>query len=612
MAHSSLATISVPADESNFTYGRPGGINAVTVHHMAGVNSAEGCGYIFQRPGRAGSSHYGIGVDGEIGVYVEEENTAWTNSNWASNCESVTIEFSNSSLGGEYPVSDATLNSGIKLIADIAKRNGLGTLVPGENLTWHSMFAPTSCVPINTEVLTKDGWKTIAEVEEGEDIATAHIDDLSINFSPVLAKVPEKKQDTWETRGIEITSDHRMLWRTQGQGYWRVSEYKDLPETMQVYLPNAGFYAGKGLPLSDNEIRLLVAVQADGHYEHGEKSGQDRVTFHLSKQRKIALLDELLQGYDYKKYAHTDGTTSYNIKGLKPLCEQWLDNKRFTFGWLELSQTQAKVFLDSILDFDGCRAGEDYSSSDKQNIDVVDAVASINGVGVRHNGDNRTCFVGADRTITKESDKRRHQQITVSCVTVPSGLILVRQHGRTTIIGNCPGDYLRERMQYIADEANKINGSQPAPEPPAPAPEPSPSGFSVGDTVILNDWVDYYGTRLLQTRDFYYISSIYGDRAVLNADSVDGPIYCAANTGNLSSMSGPHPEPAPAPAPSGEIAVGSTVVPVEFVDYNGTPLLATRDYYYVVELNGDRAVLAADSMDGAIYAAVNVNNLRRV
>ena len=146
MSKSDLATISVPAYEGNFTYGRSGrNIEAITIHHMAGKLTAEQCGRIFQQVGRYGSSHYGIGYNGEIASYVDEENTAWTNSNWDSNCKSVTIETSNSEIGGSWPVSDASLNALIKLVADIAKRNGLGTLVPGQNLTWHSMFADTTC-----------------------------------------------------------------------------------------------------------------------------------------------------------------------------------------------------------------------------------------------------------------------------------------------------------------------------------------------------------------------------------------------------------------------------------------------------------------------------------
>lgn len=145
MSNSSLVTVRVPAHPSNYTKGRNTAITDVTIHHMAGVLSAEACGNIFARAGRNGSAHYGIGNSGEVGQYVDEGDTAWTNSNWPSNCRSVTIETSNSATGGDWPVSDAAYDTLIKLVADIAKRNNLGTLVAGKNLTWHSMFAPTTC-----------------------------------------------------------------------------------------------------------------------------------------------------------------------------------------------------------------------------------------------------------------------------------------------------------------------------------------------------------------------------------------------------------------------------------------------------------------------------------
>lgn len=146
MIKSPLATETYAAYECNFTYGRSGRkIEAVTIHHMAGKLTAKRCGEIFQQVGRNGSSHYGIGYNGEIACYVGEENTAWTNSNWDSNCKSVTIETSNNVNGGNWTVSDASLNSLIRLVADIAKRNNLGKLVKGKNLTWHCLFANTSC-----------------------------------------------------------------------------------------------------------------------------------------------------------------------------------------------------------------------------------------------------------------------------------------------------------------------------------------------------------------------------------------------------------------------------------------------------------------------------------
>lgn len=144
MSKSNLTQIVVPADEGNYTKGRSGrNTEAITLHHMAGRLTAEQCGGIFQEKGRCGSSHYGVGYDGSIANYVDEEDTAWTNSNWDSNCKSITIEISDND--NSWYVNDTTLNAVIKLVADIAKRRGLGTLVPGKNLTWHSMFTSTTC-----------------------------------------------------------------------------------------------------------------------------------------------------------------------------------------------------------------------------------------------------------------------------------------------------------------------------------------------------------------------------------------------------------------------------------------------------------------------------------
>lgn len=144
MSNSKLVNVVVPAYPGNYTKGRDGRkIEAITIHHMAGRLSAEQCGQIFQQVGRQASSNYGVGYDGRIGLYVDECNTSWCNSNWDSNCKSVTIETSDND--NSWYVNDTTMKSLIKLVADIAKRNNLGKLVKGKNLTWHSMFANTEC-----------------------------------------------------------------------------------------------------------------------------------------------------------------------------------------------------------------------------------------------------------------------------------------------------------------------------------------------------------------------------------------------------------------------------------------------------------------------------------
>lgn len=146
MSNSKLIDKTILANSANYMQGRNGSkIKAVTVHHMGAVLTIEECGNVFKNPDRKASSHYGIGSDGRVALYVNEKDTAYTNSNFESNKESVTIEVSNSKASGDYPVSDKALEKLILLVADIAKRNNLGKLVKGKNLTWHNMYTATAC-----------------------------------------------------------------------------------------------------------------------------------------------------------------------------------------------------------------------------------------------------------------------------------------------------------------------------------------------------------------------------------------------------------------------------------------------------------------------------------
>ena len=62
--------------------------------------------------------------------------------------KAITIEVSNSSVGGQYPISEAAWKSLVKLCVDICKRYNFrltydGT--PNGSLTRHNMFANTNC-----------------------------------------------------------------------------------------------------------------------------------------------------------------------------------------------------------------------------------------------------------------------------------------------------------------------------------------------------------------------------------------------------------------------------------------------------------------------------------
>ena len=148
MSISSLATLTMPAA---VTYGkRKYPITKVTIHHAACVTSARALGLYFQMPNSHGSANYGIGNDGQIVNMVDEEKAACTSNSMENDHAAITIEVSNSQTGGDWPVSDAAMESLVNLLVDICQRNpGIGRLnytgnLKG-NMTMHKWFAATGC-----------------------------------------------------------------------------------------------------------------------------------------------------------------------------------------------------------------------------------------------------------------------------------------------------------------------------------------------------------------------------------------------------------------------------------------------------------------------------------
>ena len=124
-------------------------IKKITIHHMAGNLTVEGCGNVFQNKNRQASSNYGVDSNGRVGLYVEEENRAWTSSNRVNDNQAVTIEVANDGGAPDWHVSDKALTKTIWLCVDICRRNGIERLnFTGDssgNLTMHKMFTATTC-----------------------------------------------------------------------------------------------------------------------------------------------------------------------------------------------------------------------------------------------------------------------------------------------------------------------------------------------------------------------------------------------------------------------------------------------------------------------------------
>ena len=145
MSKSSLTDITILNNHYSSRNGTK--IDKITIHHMAGNLSVETCGRVFQN--REASSNYGIGSDGRVGCYVEEENRAWCSANASNDRRAINIEVANDGGAPDWHISDIALAKLIDLCVDICQRNGIQQLnytgdVNG-NLTRHNMFMATTC-----------------------------------------------------------------------------------------------------------------------------------------------------------------------------------------------------------------------------------------------------------------------------------------------------------------------------------------------------------------------------------------------------------------------------------------------------------------------------------
>ena len=135
----------------NADFPRDSAIQKITIHHMGANLTLVRLGESFSKRDRGASSNYGIDVDGNIALYVEEADRAWTSSSPENDNMAVTIEVANESTGGDWPVSDSSFESLIELCTDICLRNGIDELVyTGDadgNLTIHKMFSQNTDCP---------------------------------------------------------------------------------------------------------------------------------------------------------------------------------------------------------------------------------------------------------------------------------------------------------------------------------------------------------------------------------------------------------------------------------------------------------------------------------
>ena len=222
MSNSALVTYTKLSP--NRTHPRSHAIDTITVHCVVGQWTAQrGCDYFAQSSVQA-SPNYFVGKDGSIGLCVEEGDRSWCTGGTltvngitgkANDHRAVTIEVA-SDTSHPYAVTAAAFEALIRLVADIAKRNGMGklhwradkTLVgrpEAQNMTVHRWFANKACPgeylytrmgEIARRANEINGYVTVYD-EEGKGMTKAEIEKMVSD--QVAAAIEASKAQVYNT-----------------------------------------------------------------------------------------------------------------------------------------------------------------------------------------------------------------------------------------------------------------------------------------------------------------------------------------------------------------------------------------------------------------------------
>lgn len=308
------------------------------------------------------------------------------------------------------------------------------------------------CVDASTEYLSPEGWKRIDQYTGGKVAQYTPAGRVEFVTPTEYVKLPCQEMIRFKTtRGVDqlLSPEHRVL-LADGRvvsaehveatyGSRQSRDYK-FRTTFKIEGTN-------GVPLTNNEIRVHVAVSADGYV----RKDWDKVTVRLKKQRKIERLRTLLvsAGIQFKEVPCAP--TGFSKFTFTPPT-----SKGFGVDWWGATQEQLEVVADELVHWDGSQrkaGGRSFSSFCKQDADFAQYAWSASGVRaslearVTPKGTEYVVFAKAgspevglygvtSRKIAQNVWREPSPDGFKYCFMVPSTFLILRRNGKIFATGN--------------------------------------------------------------------------------------------------------------------------------------------------------------------------------
>lgn len=322
---------------------------------------------------------------------------------------------------------------------------------------------PQGCLPPETEVMTRRGWISIRDFDPREEALVYNPSTQTARFDAV-EKVVLPDSGFWRLKNhhavdMEVSDEHKVWYQTyyerkrKGRGAsWvvrsgaEVGEHIASGKSLDAYIPATFDYESDSeYPLTDDEIRLSVAIAADGNVP---KAGK-RVYVGIRKERKKERLRMLLGacGIDWSESHRANRPTETYFSFVPP--ERTKDLTRFYAA----SRRQLEIIAEESLHWDGSvgEKGAMFTTARKAEADFMQFVYVSVGVPsnlvkvtydnpewndtycVTYGTERKNAWVNlktctAERT--KSSDGKKY------CLTTNTGMFVVRHNGKVFCTGN--------------------------------------------------------------------------------------------------------------------------------------------------------------------------------
>jgi len=324
-----------------------------------------------------------------------------------------------------------------------------------------------ACFVKGTEILTPNGWKKFEDLNKTELVAQYNTDG-SVEFVKPLHYTKKHYSGMVYQFANEkghfsqvVTPDHRIIWRDSISKEIKENLAENYNSSPLKHFIASGVKVGGRDELTYEE-RFKIALQADGsicdnELRNGKFNGCNITAFSLTKDRKKERFEHILEHLEYK-YNKRPGDNENEI-----LYTVWVpieQNVVKDFSWVNLNEVSGKwcqEFIKELSHWDGHLRNGNYSNIYFSTInsdvaDMVQAIASLTGWRC-HRGiqiDNRkeiysnlhrlTILSGKDFYCSGDKKKvtsTYEYDDDVYCVTVPSGMVLIRYNDKVVVSGNC-------------------------------------------------------------------------------------------------------------------------------------------------------------------------------